>query len=291
MRPIILTFFNNRAPVGPVVRSGSAKKAATRRRRNGPPPEEVFGPATSGAACPPLGGKRRRCAGGLAARCHNVSSAPAPGVANGVRYVVALPFPHGANGVDGGTQHFPPDGGATDSVPCVMEGNYLLRNHFDHDTARAIRDALPRDPQLAHFALRRAAVDHRLPVADLEHAIAALPEPAKLTRDERNARDLADLADRRDEAARRGYLPTAAKLGTAIEIVERHQEAQRHRRTADLILDGQKRRAASDRRRPGAESAAIVAAHAAGEALATIRAGRQAPARVHLRDGERLRVR
>ena len=70
-------------------------------------------------------------------------------------------------------------------------------------------------------------------------------------------------------------------------VVERHQEAQRHRRTADLILDGQKRRAASDRRHPGAESAAIVAAHAAGEALATIRAGRQS--RVHLRDGERLR--
>ena len=44
---------------------------------------------------------------------------------------------------------------------------------------------------------------------------------------------------------------------------------------------------AADRRHPGAESAAIVAAHAAGEALATIRAGRQS--RVHLRDGERLR--
>ena len=80
-------------------------------------------------------------------------------------------------------------------------------------------------------------------------------------------------------------------LTTAISIVERHQESQRHRRTADAILAGQKKRAAADRSGPGPESAAIVANHAAAEALRSIRAGRQAPARVHLRDGERLRVR
>ena len=167
----------------------------------------------------------------------------------------------------------------------------MTRNYIGADTARAIRDALPADPQLRHFELRRAAVDHRLPVADLEHAIAALPEPPKLTRDERNARDLADLADRRDEAYRRGYAPTGAKLDAAISIVERHQESQRHRRTADAILAGQKKRAAADRSGPGVESATIVANHAAAEALRSIRAGRQAPVRVHLRDGERLRVR
>ena len=162
---------------------------------------------------------------------------------------------------------------------------------IDADTARSVRDALSPDPQLRHFDLRRAAVDHRLPVADLEHAIAALPEPAKLTRDERNARDLADLAARRDEANQRGYPASADKYATAIEIVERHQESERHRRTADAILAGQKKRAAADRSGPDAESAAIVAAHATGAVLATIRAGRQAPVRVHLRDGERLRVR
>ena len=168
----------------------------------------------------------------------------------------------------------------------------MLRNHIERDTLTAIRDALPADPQLAHFAVRRAAVDARVPVADLVAAIEALPEPAKLTRDERNARDLADLAARRDEAYRRGYAPTGAKLDAAISIVERHQESQRHRRTADAILAGQKKRAAADRgRHPGAESAGIIAAHAAGEALRSIRAGRQSPARVHLRDGERLRVR
>ena len=46
-------------------------------------------------------------------------------------------------------------------------------------------------------------------------------------------------------------------------------------------------RARRDRRHPGDESAAIVAAHAAGEALASIRAGRQSRM---IRDGERLRV-
>ena len=167
-----------------------------------------------------------------------------------------------------------------------MEKNYIAA-----DTLTAIRDSLSGDSQLRHFELRRKAVDLRMHVVDLERALAELPAAPKLTGAARDAADLADLRARRAEASRRGYLPTADKLGTAIEIVERHQESQRHRRTADLILDGQKRRAASDRRRPGAESAAIVAAHAAGEALATIRAGRQAPARVHLRDGERLRVR
>ena len=165
--------------------------------------------------------------------------------------------------------------------------NHLLLNHIERGTLTAIRDALPRDTQERHFALRRKAVDLRMPVVDLERALAALPEPAKLSRDERDA---ADLRARRAEASRRGYLPTADKLGTAIEIVERHQESQRHRRTADLILDGQRKLAAADRgHHPGAESAAIVANHAAAEALRSIRAGRQSPARVHLRDGERLR--
>ena len=68
---------------------------------------------------------------------------------------------------------------------------------------------------------------------------------------------------------------------------ERHQTAQRHRRTADLILDAEARRAAADRRHPDPESATIVANHAAAAVLASIRAGRQS--RVHLRDGERLR--
>ena len=167
----------------------------------------------------------------------------------------------------------------------------MTRNYIGADTARAIRDALPADPQIRHFELRRKAVDLRMPVVDLERALAELPAAPKLTGAARDAADLADLAARRDEAARRGYLPTADKLTTALEIVKRHQESQRHRRTADLILDGQKRRAASDRRHPGAESAAIVAAHACGEVLTTLRAARQAPARVHLRDGERLRVR
>ena len=144
----------------------------------------------------------------------------------------------------------------------------------DRDTLTAIRDALPADPQLRHFALRRAAVDHRQPVVDLERAIEALPA-TKLTRDERNARDLADL-----------HTATADKYATAAAVVERHQTAQRHRRTADLILDAEARRAAADRSGPGPESAAIVAAHAAGEALRSIRAGRQAPARVILRDGD-----
>ena len=164
----------------------------------------------------------------------------------------------------------------------------MPRNHIERGTLTAIRDALPTDAQTRHFALRRAAVDHRVPALDLEAAIAALPA-AELTRDERNARDLADLHEASAEAGRRGYPATADKYATAAAVVERHQTAQRHRRTADAILAGQKRTGADRGHHPGAESAAIVAAHAAGEALATIRAGRQAPARVILRDGERLR--
>ena len=143
------------------------------------------------------------------------------------------------------------------------------------ETASAIRDALPLDPQLAAFALRRAAVDNRVPAVDLEAAIAALPA-RKLTGDQRADADLSDLRRARDEAYAAGYLPTGAKLDTALSVLERHLSDRDNARTARAILAG-KRRIGADRRRPapGAESAAIVADHAAGKVLDSIRQARR----------------
>ena len=125
----------------------------------------------------------------------------------------------------------------------------MLLNHIERGTLTAIRDALPRDTQERHFALRRKAVDLRMPVVDLERALAALPEPAKLSRDERDAADL--------RARRRPWPPPWRGI-------------RRHRRE-------------SRRCRGAAQHPRRSAVSGSGGA------GRQSPARVHLRDGERLR--
>ena len=129
------------------------------------------------------------------------------------------------------------------------------------ETAAAIRDRLPADAQLRDFALRRAAVENGTAAVDLERAIAALPE-RKLTGDERDDADLADLRVARDEAYQNGYPVTGDKLDTAVGTVERHLSDRNH---------------APDRRGPGpgAESAAIVADHAAASVLASIREARR----------------
>ena len=81
--------------------------------------------------------------------------------------------------------------------------------------AGPIRDRLPEDGQLRHFAVRREAVELRMSAVDLETAIAALPA-RKLTGDERADADLADLRVARDEAYQNGYPATAGRLDTAV---------------------------------------------------------------------------
>ena len=63
-------------------------------------------------------------------------------------------------------------------------------------------------------------------------------------------------------------------MAAAVEVVERHQTARKHRRTGDLILAG-KRRPGADRPGPGVESACIVADHAAAVLLADLRRARR----------------
>ena len=113
--------------------------------------------------------------------------------------------------------------------------------------------------------------------ADLEAAIAALPEP-KLTRDQRDVADLVNLRAARDSAYQRGYSATGAKLDSAVAVVEQHQTAQRHRRTADAILAGASSKPAAPRHRhpeAAADALAVIALHAANETVAEIREGRR----------------
>ena len=151
------------------------------------------------------------------------------------------------------------------------------------EALEAIRDALPADPQLRDFALRREAVTHRVAPVDLARAVAALPAPPELTGAERSARDLADLRAARDDAARRGYSATAAKLTTAVKVVERTGAERQHRRDADAIMRGWRRPRPAAADGPGPETRRILADHAggealrlAGEALAEVRAARRA---------------
>ena len=168
-----------------------------------------------------------------------------------------------------------------------------------------LRENLPRnDPILRSLDVAEFARARRRHVADVERSLAELPAPAALTRDQRDARQLADLRAARDDAGRRGYPETVSKLDTHLQIVEDELGRRRHRLTARAILAGMKDRyrTADDRmwRRAGdhlvddLDVEAVVADLAAAAAdVAALRrqvsGGTVASTRM-LQDGEVLRV-